>query len=45
MKYEIIYNRVRKVWTVWKIWPNGNAETVKAFKTEKAATNYIEKVK
>ena len=40
MKYEIIFNRARKVWTVWKV-IGYNAETVKSFKTEQAAKNWI----
>ncbi len=40
MKYQIIYNGARKVWTVWRVIGN-NAEAVKTFKTEASAQRWI----
>lgn len=42
MKYDINYNPVRKLWTVWRIHKFG-AEIVKAFKTEAAARRWVER--
>lgn len=42
MKYDIIYNRARNVWTVWRV-TGYNAEAVKSFKTEQAARRWIER--
>ena len=40
MKYEVQYNPARKVWMVWKVYPNGNASVVKTFKTETGARKW-----
>lgn len=40
MTYQVQYNRARNVWVVWRISGNGNAEIVKTFKTESAATKW-----
>ena len=42
MKYEIIFNRARNLWVVWKIYGN-NSEVVKTFRTEEGAKNWIVK--
>ena len=42
MKYEIIFNRARNLWVVWKIYGN-NSEVIKTFRTEEGAKNWIVK--
>jgi len=40
MKYEVIFNPVRKLYCVWGVGTRG-AELVKTFKTESAAKRWI----
>lgn len=40
MKKQVIYNRARNIWMGWEIYPNGNAQVVKTFKTEAAARKW-----
>lgn len=42
MSYQIMYNRVRNVWTVWRV-IGQNAEIVKTFKSEASAQRWIAK--
>ena len=43
MKYEITFNRARKVWMVWRVSANGSAEVVKSFKTQSGAEKWVAK--
>ena len=43
MKYEIQYHPISKMWNVWRVQSNGNAEIVKRFKNESSARNWVKR--
>lgn len=43
MKYEVVFNKARNLWMVWRIARNGNAEVVKTFKTETSARKWADR--